>query len=106
MTLTTGGIVSVFANEICPDIYDQNFNNSSAAFDNAMSPYMNTTTINGETVTTYEDIFAGVFYDDDGYLNIGLTYLGNNLPDFNGYVIYHQFEYSYNFLDQIHEELT
>jgi|GEM_PF-1810096 len=49
--------------------------------------------------------FAGIWYCQDGYLNIGVVGSIEGLSTFDGQVVYHQFQFSYGFLYSIMQAL-
>lgn len=61
-------------------------------YDQAMNSYQ--TSRKSEIV--YDDTFAGVFIDDTGFLNIGVTEPTRGLSNFSGRVKYREFAHSYN----------
>lgn len=76
--------------------YLNNMEQSQAIYYQAIAPFQS-------DAGRYTDDFGGVFYDNNGFLNINIT--GNRTPFLSDYLIYNHVDFSYNFLSQIQDEL-
>ena len=98
------------ADEPDSEVYYGRVNRSIELYDQAMAPFIVQTrslnVTNDEYEADYSDEFAGVFIDDEGFLNIGVTGSTNRFSDFNGQVFYKKFDHSYNFLLTVQESIT
>lgn len=87
--------------------YFANSNRSVAIYNEAISPYKSISIkYNGDEVVSYSEDFAGIFIDDEGFLNIGLVGSQHSVSNFNGQVIYKQYIFSYNYLQEIQNVVT
>ena len=79
------------------DLYDVNIVKSRLAWEEAETHF---TEVNGE----YTDDFGGVFIDENGIFNISVV--GNRKPVISDYLIYRQVSNSYNFLENLLDEIS
>lgn len=86
--------------------YFENQNRSIAVYDAAISSYKSVSVAHmGDEIVSYSDDFAGAYIDDEGFLNIGLVGSRNSGSSFNEQIRYRQHEFSYNYLQRIHDVL-
>ena len=67
--------------------YEENVTLSLAVYEEAVRPYITEyTTGDGEEKTAYREDYAGVFLDDECYLNVGRVGDSDSPSDFGGQV--------------------
>lgn len=82
--------------------YFANVNRSVELREQAVSPYIaRTAEQDGKKFTVYSDDFAGVFIDEQGFLNIAVVGEPQQKSRYGGQVIYKQFAFSYNYLQKV-----
>ncbi len=87
--------------------YEENVTLSLAVYEEAVRPYITEyTTGDGEEKTAYREDYAGVFLDDEGYLNVGRVGDSDSPSDFGGQVFYYEADFSYGYLLEIQSAVT
>jgi len=99
--------------EIFSAQYYENVNKTIDVYEQAMAPYLTRSIKNGmKEVVEYGDDFAGVFIDERGFLNIGVTSSDsqvrslNSSHNYGGQVLYKNYKHSYKYLLELFDEIA